>query len=584
MTQPGDAESSAGSVEAEEAAVPLTVARDALRSFSRALKAYQLYLPNNPMHARATEAAVAAFAELWRYTDELVVDVSETEFRSLGQSLVIDLDKSSESLSWTFFKDGIRELTIRQGFEESEMRTLLELLQTARTAPPDGDDLLTLLSDQEFATFRYRFFESASGEFAVDAIEAGLPVERFEQRPESAERERFEDLGGEESTDEAAAAGAAAGIVRMEDFDPTLYFLDQSEIEYLRTRIAREFSTDLRPNVIAALLDTFEHETSTAIRDEIIADLESLLILLLSGSHLRDVTYLLREGERTLLRAPQLSEAHRHWLESLPDRLSQEAVLRQLFEAMETMPLELPPGDVYELFALLPPAALAPIFEHLARTANPELRRLLEGAAERISRSHTSEVVRLIESQNMAVAAGAIARAAALKWAAAVPVLSQVLVHALAQSLRIGALNALSEIGSPDALDALEKAVGDDDREIRVAAARAVASRGYHAALPQIERAIRSRTLRDSNLTEKIAFFETFGTLAGDSGVDLLDEILNGKIRLGRRPDPELRACAAAGLAKITSRRSREALQRASVDKEAVIRNAVRRALREDGQ
>ena len=77
-----------------------------------------------------------------------------------------------------------------------------------------------------------------------------------------------------------------------------------------------------------------------------------------------------------------------------------------------------------------------------------------------------------------------------------------------------------------------------------------------------------------------MAFFEAYGALCGDAGVPLLDGMLNGKGFLGRRDEPEIRACAAMALGRIRSPLAQDALSRASGDKEALVRNAVKRALR----
>ena len=43
----------------------------------------------------------------------------------------------------------------------------------------------------------------------------------------------------------------------MSDFDGTLYFLDEREIEYLQTEVDREYRADLRQNVVSILLDIY---------------------------------------------------------------------------------------------------------------------------------------------------------------------------------------------------------------------------------------------------------------------------------------------------------------------------------------
>jgi HEAT repeat protein len=141
------------------------------------------------------------------------------------------------------------------------------------------------------------------------------------------------------------------------------------------------------------------------------------------------------------------------------------------------------------------------------------------------------------------------------------------------------AVAALAEIGSPGALQALERALDDEDRDVRVGAARAYVSRPHRPAAPRLEAAVKGK-VRDADLTERMAFFEAYGAVSGDAGIALCDGILNGRGFLGRREDDELRACAAMALGRIGSPRALEALRKASGEKDVVVRNAVTRALR----
>lgn len=555
----------------EKPPFPLALATEVARSFSRAVKAHQLYLPNNPMRAKADEGLRLAFEMLWRHTDRLTFEIGETEFRCYGQRVFEEPEKTSESIAWTFYKDGVRELEMRRGFERSDLQLLLDLLQRVRKASPDDDDLLTLLWEEEFANLEYRYIEAGGGELAFDPIVTGEMPVQYEAPANMADV----------TPERLKSSAPSGGIVSMADFDSTLYFLEEREIEYLRSEIAREFSTDLRPSIAAALLDTFEQQNDGTAREEIARILEHLLIVLLASSSVKAAAYLLREMAGTVQRAPNLQEPLRRKLEDLPERLSEPAALTQLLETVDLMPLSPPQVDLPELFGLLRPAALETVFLFLTRTQNPSLRTLLEGAADRLASMYTSELVRLIRSPDPGVALEAIQRAGAMKAAVAVPGLAQVSSDGITAQMRLAAALALADIGSPGALQALERTLEDSERDVRVAAARALAARGYRAALPRVERAIRGKALRDSNLQEKLAFYEAYGTLAGDAGVQFLDQILNGRSAIGRREDAELRACAAAGLGRIPSQKALQALERASTDRDALVRNAVARAMRE---
>ena len=151
------------------------------------------------------------------------------------------------------------------------------------------------------------------------------------------------------------------------------------------------------------------------------------------------------------------------------------------------------------------------------------------------------------------------------------------------RTLKLAVVEALTQIASPTALRLLEKAVEDSDRDVRIASVKFLASRGHRNALARVESMLDNARLKASDLTEKMAFYEAYGTLAGAKGIPSLEKLLISKGLFGRREDPETRACAAMALGKVRTPAARAVLEQASQDKEALVRNAVSRALREVG-
>ena len=232
-----------------------------------------------------------------------------------------------------------------------------------------------------------------------------------------------------------------------------------------------------------------------------------------------------------------------------------------------------------ELFEKLRGPALGTVLEWLGRLQNARLRPMLEQAANRLAAQTTAELVKLILSTTNHVALEAVRRAGALQSAAAVPPLARVLADGSAE-LRLASVQALNQIGSPGALQALERAMEDSERDVRIATLRAIQARSYRPALARLETVAKGKAVRDADLSEKMAVFEAYGTLCGDAGVTFLDGMLNGKTLFGRREDPEMRACAAIALGRVKSPPANAALQKAAVEKDVVVRNAVGRALR----
>ena len=550
--------------ELDEPSFPIVLVTDLLKSFVKAVRAHQLYLPNNPMHARSLEAVREAFAAIWQKTEEIDIQIVETQLQWEGRVVLDEHERTSDNIAWLLYKDGIRELKMLKGFEEEELGTFFDLLHRVRKATDDDDDLLTLMWEREFVTLQYRY---------VDLTQEGGPgvesMERAEQKEKILSPAQAE--AGLEST--------KSSIAKMDDFDATLYFLDDREVEYLQGEIKREFSPDLRPAVIASLLDTFENQKDATTREEICGLLDYFLLILLSTAQYRNAAYLLREAGVTANRAPEILDTQKQRLTQLGELMSDPKPLGQLLQALEDSPLRAPQHELDELFGILQARALETILSWIGRSTNPSLKMLLEVAAGRLASNNSAELIRLIGSDDEAVVAEAIRRAAALKSPAAVPALGKMLTVG-ESDMRLAAVTALTEIGSAGAMQMLERALVDEDREVRIVAVRALGARNARAALPRIEAAIKGKDLRDGNLTEKMAFFEAYGLLSGDAGVVLLDGLLNAKGFMGKKDDSEIRACAAMALGKINSPKAMDALNRAAGEKDVIVRNAVSRAIR----
>ena len=552
--------------ELERVAPPFepTIVEELLRLFGKAARAHQLYLPNNPVYKSAHDALRSGFLPVWEETDELVLSFTESEVKWEGVTVLTEGARGSESLPWLFYKDGVREVRLLRGFESEELDKLLGILQRVRKASPDEDDLLTLLWEGDFVFLRYRYVDLALESAPVMA--EGEPVIRDDQQ---------QDVEEEEEPEEPTRAG----VVSMSDFDGTLYFLDEREIEYLQTEVDREYRSDLRQNVVAILLDIFEQQSTPAVREEVSELLDVLMLHMLSAGQFQNVAYLIRESQAALERAPELLPEQRERVALIPSRLSAPETLSQLLQSLDESESLPPLSDLLQLFEQLRGPALATVLEWFVKLQNPKLRPMLETAATRLAAQNTADLVKLILSPIPGVGAEASRRAGALKTPAAVAPLTRVLADG-EPALRVAAVQALGEIGTPGALQALERGVDDVERDVRVAAIRGLSSKTYRPVLVKLDAIVKGKAIRDADLTEKMAVFEAYGGLCGDDGVSALDGMLNGKSLFGRREDSELRACAAVALGRVNTSLAQESLRRASSEKDVVVRNAVNRALR----
>ena len=82
--RPGASGSPMSDAPSTELALPPAQVEELLSLIGKALRAVQLYLPNNPVYQRALENVRVACRKLWQATDDLVLDVQETELRWEG--------------------------------------------------------------------------------------------------------------------------------------------------------------------------------------------------------------------------------------------------------------------------------------------------------------------------------------------------------------------------------------------------------------------------------------------------------------------------------------------------------------------
>jgi len=539
-----------------------------LQTLVKALRAFQMYLPNNPIHLRAAQNVKNAFGPIWGGVDELVLTVGETELHWEDEVVYSQLNKS-ECLAWMLYKDGMRVLSLRNGAEQDEMIRFLALLNRARFLPTDaGDDLMTLLWEEDFQLIHYHFIDLLGDAEPIEGspVAIGGPAEvRAEERRAQVEEE---------------APARPKGIVDLEEFDSTLYFLEEEEINYVVQQVQEEYRRDVRQAALNSLFDLIETQTDESIRLEILGVLNTLFPNLLNKGEFRTVAAVMRETRLIASRAPELTEEQRRRLHDFEAQLSQPSIVIQLVQSLDeaaTLPGD---EDVTEVLRELRPTALGTLIHAVPRLTNASVRTLLEATVDRLATNHPAEVMRLLRDPPGDSLAAVVGLCGRLGLQQAVPGLGELLAHADA-AVRLATVQALEKIASPGALTHLDRAIEDDDRTVRLLAVRAVGTRGYKGALRRIEAVVMGKAVKELDLTEKMAFFEAYGSIAGPPALKTLADMLLPRGLLKFRQASDTRACAAIALGKIRTPEARQILTRAADDKDLVVRNAVNRALRE---
>jgi hypothetical protein len=561
---------------APEAPLPYAQVGELFAAVDKALRSQRLYQPNNPVYRGFITTAQRAVAGLWDDIQSFTVSVEETGFRWYGR--LFPVGEGRETVPFLLYKDGVRFLTLLPGFED-EFERFLDVINRARSLDKaSDDDMVTLLWQQEFTSLQYSYVDALSEGLQLPGSTtpklAGVEL-TLVQRDASSPPRRSPTPRPEASSEEAPR-----GIIRADDFEETLYFLDQTELATLRHELELELERDLKGDVLNALFDRLE-DGYPEWRVEVVRVLRQLLPVYLGSGDLASAARILLELSRLLEIGTVTGEASAE-AEALFEELSEPAVLSQFMTSLHDGSIDPDSDDLGVFLRYLGPAAMPVLLAAIERSEPGPLQDRLRAAMEGLGGTHRDRLVALLRDADAYVVRGAARLTGRLGIAEAVRPLAE-LLQLPEPLMRRAAVDALVRIRSTAAMDALQHALIDEDREIRIAAARGLGSLRYPPARAALEKMLEHRIVREADLTEKIAYFEACAVIGGDDSVALFDRILNGRRLLGRE-SPEMRACAALALGRVGSPSARAALERAADDSNPVVRTAVGKALRKEAQ
>jgi len=574
-----DATPAEGEDWAEGDDLPVAEVRSLFIVLGKALRAFQLYDQNNPVRKRFVANLRESFEELWEEVEGLNLSVEEDRILLVGEE-IYQSSSRSDSLAFLLYKDGIRDITFLPGVEGPEITKILGVLQRAKMLKSaEADDLLTMLWEQDLEFFRCRSVDQITEGAVLPTAQAeedraGL-AQVLEGEAQAAADEAGEQAGGAEGEPPPPKVG--------QDFSPTLYALDPDEKVQLQRALASEMSRDLRHDVLAALFDRLEEPEYPDRKTEIIKIFRGLLPSLLSRGDVEYAANILEELALVRAEAGILDEICQKECDELLDDISSTETIEELVRGLQDGTIDVSVEELARLLRFLRAGALPVLLLAAEQEELPALKQTLRDAVHGIAEENPEAVLSLLEDRDPVVTSGAVRLVGRMGIAEASPKLAGLMNHPDA-GVRLALIETIQLLADVTTPETLIGALSDDDRDVRVAAAGALAELGVETAAPALEALVTGKEIRQADLTEKIAIFESYGILGGSGATDVLNEILNKKGFLGRREPSQIRASAARALGKGGLPGAHEALLAAQRDTDAVVRTAVRQALEGVGE
>ena len=535
----------------------------------KCLRAITLYSPTHPIYFRTVEELKSSFGPIWEEFGSVTLGVRDDGF-AWGPEIVFPEEHTPDSISWALFKEGIRSLSFSRGVEEDEIVRLLDVIHASRSLDADSeDDILTLLWGQYFEHLRY---------YVVDV--EGDDVDTIEQDVSSEPLPSTEVTQGR-MEEEVADLQWTEGLVDFDDFDPSLYFLDDDEIDYLKNEIATEYTQNIRVNAVSMFLDILELHSDRDVRNETCELLKALFPHLLGIGDYGAIAYLLREVRVVLGRSTDLQAEHRRALTHLASQLSDTDVIVQVLQGLDEAEVQPTLEELCEFFAELEPEALLVVLRQIPRLTNEAATGLLRRAVEQQATRSPTVIKEALSSKDPKIILLGL-RCVQGRGPQSVLGELQRLSNHEDSAIRRAVVGALAALEMPEALREMEALLSDPDGEVRVVAVHALSGCGDASTRSLLESMVLGKALHDKNNTERLAFFEAYGALSGEAAIARLGSLLRrGLIR--RRGDSETRACVVRVLGQIGGPAAEALLTRALKDKDFSVRRAAKRGLADIG-
>lgn len=531
-----------------------------IQALAKADRGFAMYLPNNPLHAKFFEDFRQRVEEHLGKYGGLTLELTHQSLLCKGETVYAS-DGLRENIAFRLYADGIRSLTLADGIEPRELRTLVEVVGRS-SQEADEDDVATRLWSAELPHVSYVLADlpSAGGEGARAVTPTAAP-------------------GQEGSLRRYAAALAAAPPPPA---PPTaiaqqVFTLQEEELASLRALVAADEERTPLEDLASMLEAILAAEEEPAVLEEFLEIVARLCgDLLLTGRPGEAVALL--EALIAAASAPGLPPGHAERIVAARSRVITPAVLegftRQLARDGAVDLAQLRP-----LIAALGRHAIEPFCRVLGDVPGKEARKvLIEALADTGSGTPELFLPFLADARWYLVrnTIYILRRIGGPESARAVLRCSQHRDPRVRREVLLYFEETGDAAGDPVALAYL----ADETAQLRMGAARTLARRGSRAAAERVLAVTASAAFAGREREEREIFWEALAVLAPAQALPRLRELLLKRRLFDKAKELDDTACACAGLRRLGTPEAMAVLREGAAAKRGEARDLVERALR----
>jgi len=511
--------------------VELTEVKSIIQIILKARKTSRLYPQNNPIYVNIMKALYDMISDFLDHADCLQFHLGKNDIFYESESIYHSTERQ-ENLALLFFKDGLRELTIKKGVTAEELGDFIRIISQDFDRDAIEDDLVTLLWGKNFENIRYVVEDSflTEGE-ELEAKAAREALHKENSGKESLQRIYEEYAGDSEDTK-----------------DLTIFTLTDNDFKLFFDELERDASDKTRKlfNILFENYSAVEHREE--YHDKVNHFMQAIEFSIRRGN-LGIVTEVQSKIEQ-ILESDDIEEEAKGHLSKIVSFTGGESIITLIGEILERG-REIEEQTFKNFFSHLKENSIRPLVTILAEMKNINSRRMVIDALVYIGRKDISPLLEEMNDPRWYVVRNIVHVLRKIGDKKAVRSLLKLLGHKDARVKR-EAVRALGEIGGESVVADLQKHLNDGNAQFRKAVLSALGSIRSDAAKEAIIDYITGKRFKDRDFDEKKECFHVLA-LWHDDVYDFFVRMVKKRSFLSSKK-AESRACAAYGLGLLNNK------------------------------
>jgi len=536
------------------------LARDILQNIIKSKKTLRMYPQNNPVYVKALEDLYARFGDFFHFKGDLTFKINQHSIFHDSEEVYQNLEKD-DNIALFFFKDGLRELTFRQGLLLEELESFMKIIAMDFDREAVDDDVVTLFWEGDFQNIYYVVDDT----FLLDA-----DGEEYEERAVTAAKQQVSDIDG--------LMKAYVEEFSEEDVkDVSVIPFSDKDLQNLMKELEHDSSNKIE-KLTTILFEMFYHaEEMSAILEDTLKFFRETITFSLKEGNINAVIQIMKRAKE-ILEDPLSTEGMKKHIRMLLLYPGSDDALGTLGEVLDSKLII--QDEIFTLYIeLLDRKAIMPLVKILGEIQTLRGRKKVMDALVFLGRQDIKTLASALNDQRWHVVRNIISILRKIRDKGSVEYLLKAM-RTEDTRVKKEVIKALADLGGQEVIRPLKEHLSDPDAGVRIESARALGTIGSIASKKILLEKISDKMFKEKDIEEKKVFYEILSKWKDEEVFDFLIGTLKKGSFLWWDKNYEEKACAAFCLGLLGNKDALPYLQKYNDSKNQLLREFSQSAIR----